>query len=153
MITTERLELIPFNPVNVEEVSRQYPIGPHVESYLERLEEDPEEMGWGVWYVVDKMTRQVIGDLGFKGKPSGRTVEVGYGFLPEVHNRGYATEAVKALLTWAFSTGQVDRVTAECLQDNPASRRVLEKAGFVQTGSRDSLLDWEIDRESWSSLS
>jgi len=61
--------------------------------------------------------------------------------------RGYATEMAQALVAWALRQPTVRRVTAECLEDNPASIRVLEKSGFVQSGRRKDeegpLLLWE----------
>jgi RimJ/RimL family protein N-acetyltransferase len=48
----------------------------------------------------------------------------------DFRNRGYATEAAKALVEWAFEQPGVKRITAHCDQDNVASHRVVEKAGF-----------------------
>jgi RimJ/RimL family protein N-acetyltransferase len=48
--------------------------------------------------------------------------------------RGYATEAVAALADYAFRTYPQDRIGAGVFEDNPASRRVLEKLGFSRAG-------------------
>jgi len=50
-------------------------------------------------------------------------------------NRGYATEAVQALCDWAAGEPEVARLWAVCAADNPASARVLEKAGLVREGT------------------
>jgi hypothetical protein len=55
---------------------------------------------------------------------------------------GGATEAVKALLTWARQQQGVRAVIAHCHPDNHASIRVLEKAGMATTETGDELLAW-----------
>ena len=122
-------------------------MGPHIEMYLEQLKRDSSVKGWGVWFVIRRENNQVIGDIGFKGKPNDRkTVEIGYGIIPAAQNKGFATEAVQALIDWAFSSGQVEKVIAECLEDNVASIRVLEKVGMKRTSAKDGMLYWELEK-------
>ena len=81
-----------------------------------------------------------IGGVGFLGPPDHQgTVSFGYGVAPEVEGRGYATEAVQALLHHAFATGRINRALADTAHDNPASQRVLEKAGLRRTSSDENL--------------
>jgi RimJ/RimL family protein N-acetyltransferase len=54
-----------------------------------------------------------------------------YAFLPEGRGRGLATDAVRALCTWAFAHG-ADRVHALTMLENTRSERVLERAAFVR---------------------
>ena len=54
--------------------------------------------------------------------------------LPQFQKRGYATELLGGLLKWALAQPGVHRVAAETEWDNPASVRVLEKAGFALVG-------------------
>ncbi|WP_028400074.1 GNAT family N-acetyltransferase [Ectobacillus panaciterrae] len=140
-ITTNRLIILPCTRDLVKE--KDYEAGDHIMMYLKELRQNPDMSGWGVWYVMEKETNRVVGDLGFKGKPNEeREVEIGYGILPAVQKKGYATEAVTALVTWAFGTEKVSTVLAECLETNAASIRVLEKAGFTKTGKRHEMIDW-----------
>ncbi|WP_319003535.1 GNAT family N-acetyltransferase [Bacillus shivajii] len=89
----------------------------------------------------------MIGDIGFKGKPnSSNTIEVGYGIIPSVQNKGYATEAVKEIINWAFSFSNVKKVVAECEYDNIASIKVLEKLHMTRTESVNNMLKWELKR-------
>jgi ribosomal-protein-alanine N-acetyltransferase len=89
--------------------------------------------------VVDLRRREAAGALGFMDLPSqDGTVELGFGINPAYRMSGYATEATRALVTWALSLQAVQRITAECLVQNVASRRVLEKAGFTMKGQRAS---------------
>lgn len=113
--------------------------GEAIRSMGERLREDPHQVGWWSWYfVVSDETageRVLIGDGGFKGPPAADgSVEIGYSVLARFRNKGYATEAVKALVMWAFEHPQVKRVVAEALAENQASIRVLDKAGFTAVG-------------------
>ena len=63
---------------------------------------------------------------------------------------GYATEAIRALMQWAFDTLDLNRVQAETDTRNLASGRVLEKLGFVREGTlrEDCVVNGEVS-ESW----
>ncbi|WP_205509876.1 GNAT family N-acetyltransferase [Longitalea arenae] len=83
------------------------------------------------WLVVDKQSKVIVAEMGFKGKPSAKgEVEIGYGTMPVMQNKGYMTEAVKGLLQWAASRPDIAAVLAETRADNKPSIRVLEKNGF-----------------------
>ena len=83
----------------------------------------------------------VIGDCGFHGLPDERgTVELGYGIVEGERGRGYATEAVEALIGFALLQYGVRRVEAETTRANAASRRVLEKAGMRVASADGELL-------------
>lgn len=60
--------------------------------------------------------------------------ELGYGVTPEHWGRGYATEAVIAVLGFAFARRGAHRVQATCWVGNPASAKVLKKAGLREEG-------------------
>jgi ribosomal-protein-alanine N-acetyltransferase len=100
--------------------------------------------GWGIWLMLLPGEQALVGDIGFKGAPANGTVEIGYSVLPAFQGRGYATEAARALVAWALEQPGVRRVTAECLDDNAASIRVLEKVEMRQAGRTDSGLLWEL---------
>jgi ribosomal-protein-alanine N-acetyltransferase len=113
--------------------------------YARIVDERAAEHGWGIWLVLDPAARSLAGDIGFKGPPDDReTVEIGYSTLPAFQGRGYATEAAQALLAWGFAQPGVRRIVANCLADNAASIRVLQKAGMRQTGRDRDGLTWEI---------
>jgi ribosomal-protein-alanine N-acetyltransferase len=139
-------------------VPRLSPLSPETEEAMEcmtqALERRTGQVGWWCWYFVlhNRVTghRVLIGDGGFKGPPDAEgTVELGYALLRPYRNRGYATEAVQALLEWAFDSPEVRGVYAEAQMGNTASIRVLQKAGFreVGPGSERSLLRFEIGRQ------
>lgn len=59
---------------------------------------------------------------------------VGYIFNPKYHNKGYCTEATKALCKYAFDELKAHRLIAKCNPENIASWRVMEKVGFKREG-------------------
>ena len=113
--------------------------------YARIVDERAARRGWGIWLVLATAERSLAGDIGFKGPPDEQhTVELGYSILPAFQGRGYATEAARALIAWAFAQPRVRRIVANCLADNAASIRVLEKAGMRRTGRDREGLTWEL---------
>lgn len=105
----------------------------------DRLAVRPDEAGWHFWALawpgVAGAPDRLVGAGGFKGAPDADgVVEVGYSMLISFREQGLATEAVDALLDWAYADTEVRRVIAHTLPHLVASRRVLEKTGFVETG-------------------
>jgi ribosomal-protein-alanine N-acetyltransferase len=105
---------------------------------------------WG-GTIIDRAELLAVGQMSFKDPPDKTgAVELGYGVNRSYHNCGYASEMARALVDWALAQRSVTRVTAECLEDNAASIRVLEKSGFRRAGRRldeeGSLILWERTR-------
>ncbi len=63
-------------------------------------------------------------------------MEVGYGIVPSRQGRGYATEALRAMLAMAWADPRVTAVVAGTDPGNAASQRVLGKAGFRRIAGR-----------------
>jgi RimJ/RimL family protein N-acetyltransferase len=82
--------------------------------------------------------------------PDYRSASLGYCLDYAVWGHGYATEAARALLQWAFDTLALNRVQAETDTRNLASARVLEKIGFVRQGTlrEDCVVNGEVS-DSW----
>jgi RimJ/RimL family protein N-acetyltransferase len=90
------------------------------------------------------------------------TPEIGYWLGVPYWNKGYATEALHALIDYAFTDLTHDAVQAGARVTNPASRRVLEKCGFQWTGvglyrinsikSSAPIDRFRLDRRIWSAL-
>lgn len=120
---------------------------------INKLQEAPEQSGWWSWYFLlkDRVTDAsiLIGFGGFKGKPtSDGIVGIGYSILPEFQNLGYGTEAIKALVSWAFADPEVRQVIAETLPELKASQRVLEKSHFtyIGQGSEEGIIRYQLSR-------
>jgi RimJ/RimL family protein N-acetyltransferase len=88
--------------------------------------------------------------------------EVGYWLGVPYWERGYATEAVRAVIDHAFGELRCESLQAGARVNNPASRRVLEKCGFQWTGVRLTRIRaihsaapvdrFRLDRGLWASL-
>jgi hypothetical protein len=98
------------------------------------------------WLIVIREEQAGVGLIGFKGAPDGSgSTEIGYGIDPTCQNKGYMTEAVRALVDWAFSHPVCRTVTATTVT-NPASNRVLEKLGAQRVEATPEHRSWKIDR-------
>lgn len=96
------------------------------------------------WLVVDKQSRTIVAELGFKGPPTDiGHVEIGYGTMPSMQGKGYMTEAVKGILQWAASRSDISAVLAETHVGNTPSIRVVQKSGFQQFEKRGNMLWWK----------
>jgi RimJ/RimL family protein N-acetyltransferase len=109
---------------------------------------DPELHPWYTYFLlVRKEDLRAMGVAGFKGAPSSAgAVELGYAIYEGYRNQGYMTEAVRALITWAFEHKECRRVTAETLIDNHASQNVLKKSGLSLERVLENMVYWKIDR-------
>jgi RimJ/RimL family protein N-acetyltransferase len=100
-----------------------------IEEMVDRIPGDPG--GWVQFSVEDRETGRLVGDIGLSpadGEPG--VIKVGYTMAPAFQGRGYATEAVRALVAYAFDTLGADVVRAYASADNAPSIRVAEKVGM-----------------------
>ena len=105
-------------------------------TWKERMEADEAfQMLGGT--MIDRAGRVAVGQITLEPDPNDPgTVELGYGVNPPMWGRGYATEAARALVSWARKLPWLRRIISACAADNLPSIRVLEKAGFTRTGER-----------------
>src|ERR1700751_3356646 len=108
---------------------------PTVEDIAAQIRAARGEPGPGILAVARKGTADVIGYCGLTIHRNGSPAEpeLAYELLRAAHGRGYATEAGRAVVTWASEAGY-RRLWAGVWDWNAASRRVLEKLGFRETG-------------------
>ena len=113
--------------------------------FINLLSQSPDMAGRFCWFIVEKTQDIVIGSIGFKAEPDkDGIVEIGFGIDPVFRQKGYATEAVKGLISWALSQNDIQKVIAECEPNNKSSVRVLEKAGMQKTSIENNIIKWEI---------
>lgn len=99
-----------------------------------------------------KNTEKELGRAGFKGPASSEgVVEIAYAVHPDQQGKGYATEAARGLLQFAFEHESVRIVRAHTLPETNASTRILSKLGFKRAGEildpEDGLVwRWEMPR-------
>ena len=96
-------------------------------------------LGYGYWAVEEKASGRFVGDVGLANfqremePPLGDLPEAGWVLSPSVHGKGYATEAVRAVLSWSDANLKT-QVVCILAPENPASIRVAEKSGFIKQG-------------------
>jgi [ribosomal protein S5]-alanine N-acetyltransferase len=108
---------------------------PTVEDIAAQIRAACGEPGPGILAVERKGTADVIGYCGLTIHANGSPdePELAYELLRAAHGCGYATEAGRAVVTWASEAGY-RRLWAAVWDWNAASRRVLEKLGFREAG-------------------
>jgi ribosomal-protein-alanine N-acetyltransferase len=89
--------------------------------------------GYAPWTAELKESNRIIGWGGLYDDPFdlGWGVELGYYFHPDAWGKGFASELTKAALQEADEALKLPKVAAFARQENTASRRLLEKAGFT----------------------
>ena len=145
-LVTERLVLLRSRPEDAESISA-YRSDPSVNRYQGWDRTDPEgiraeilEMesrapggagGWVQFTVEERDGGRLVGDVGISavdGEPG--VAKIGYTIAPAFQGRGYATEAVRALVAYAFETLGAERVRAFAAAENVPSVRVAENVGL-----------------------
>jgi RimJ/RimL family protein N-acetyltransferase len=85
--------------------------------------------GAGMFVVEDKQTGRFVGRVGPWSPPSWPAFEIGWGIAKEFRGRGYAVEAARAAIDWAFATFEIEEI-AHCIDcENVASQAVARRLG------------------------
>jgi RimJ/RimL family protein N-acetyltransferase len=145
-IETGRLRLRRSQPEDADAISA-YRSDPDVRRWQGWERTDPESLraeilemagrapgdpgGWVQLSVEDRGTGRLVGDVGLspaEGEPG--VIKIGYTIAPEFQGRGYATEAIEALVAYAFNRLGANIVRAYASADNVPSIRVAEKIGM-----------------------
>ncbi|MEU8138122.1 GNAT family N-acetyltransferase [Streptodolium elevatio] len=141
-VTTARLALRPWSPDELAAV----PSGARMDHWAEDFPAEgdvviagfvadrPNVNEYGQRQVIERSTGLVVGSIGLFWPPTDGALEIGYGIVPSRRGLGYASEAARALALFALAAPGVHTVCAEVELANPASVRVLEKAGFRSLG-------------------
>jgi RimJ/RimL family protein N-acetyltransferase len=150
-LVTERLELRPFAPADLDDLLVVFG-DPDVMRFVgsgrrpldrERLAESQgrvvehwREHGFGPLAVVERATGRLVGEAGLQVLEGGPEVEVTYTLARAVWGRGYATEAARAVLAWGFAGLGLGRIVAVSYPQNAASLRVIAKLGMRPAGEQ-----------------
>jgi [ribosomal protein S5]-alanine N-acetyltransferase len=105
-------------------------------SELKKVVDRSENVDFYYWAIVKKATGKIIGGiLTVAANEKMLSCEMGYSINPKFRNNGYASEALKRVLEFLLTEVGYNRVQAGHLADNPASGRVMEKAGMKCEGT------------------
>jgi ribosomal-protein-alanine N-acetyltransferase len=89
------------------------------------------------WVAEIKDTREIIGNISVvKCKPKDEVCEIGYCYGSKYWGKGYASEALRAVIEFLINDVGFRLIEAKHISENPASGRVMEKAGM----KRDAVL-------------
>lgn len=88
-----------------------------------------DAFGYGYYAVEEKSTGNLVGRVGYTNHPGWPAFELGWTTIPEYQGQGFATEAARMLLDYAFDALDQPRVISLIHADNAPSRRVAEKLG------------------------
>ena len=103
----------------------------HAQAWIRDVMADRPEMNFAI-----ASAEEAIGGIGLHRQTDfmRRSAELGYWLGEEHWGKGIATMAVKTMTAWGFAHMDIDRIFAQVFGWNPASGRVLEKAGFTFEG-------------------
>ena len=93
-------------------------------------------LGFGYWLAEERQTGEFIGEVGFAdykrdlNPPLKDTPEIGWVLASHAHGKGFATEAVRALVAWGDKHFEARRTACIIAPENAASIRVAEKCGY-----------------------
>jgi ribosomal-protein-alanine N-acetyltransferase len=149
-LQTPRLQLRPFTLDDAGDIQRfagDYDVArmtttiPH--PYEDGMAEEwigthsgERERGDGlVWAIEPQAASGLAGAIGVTVKPEREAAELGYWIAKPAWGQGYATEAARAVIACAFDDVGLHRVFARHFTDNPASGRVMQKAGMTYEGT------------------
>ena len=184
-LETERLRLAPLQPADLDLALAMFTDPPVLKYVSKPMSPDAirDEMpNWlkrggdgsvGIWCISDRVSDEKYGTVAFlplpiegddtdysqvvPGQMPDGDVEVGYFLKRSVWGRGYATEACRRLLKFAFEEAQFDEIVATLEEDNAASINVLTKAGFIDHGTMycygEESPNYRITRADWHSQS
>jgi RimJ/RimL family protein N-acetyltransferase len=100
-----------------------------------------------LWTIVHKEKNQMVADFCFKGTPGqAGEIEIGYGTYEEFQGQGLMTEALGAMIEWAFRQPNVNTILAETDQSNEASHKILTKNNFKQYKVVDAMIWWKLEK-------
>jgi len=151
MIETSRLilrqwqetDLEPYAKINADPVAMRYFPATlsreESEGQVRYLQQLISDTGWGFWAVELKSTGQFIGFVGLLSQdetsalPNAPLVEIGWRLAPEFWGSGYAPEAAKQALAYAFNTLSLSEVYSFTALQNESSRRVMVQVGMRNT--------------------
>ena len=153
-LETQRLVLRPFEiadapriqqlaaarevALNTILIPHPYPDGAAEEWINKQGEKNPDDIN----FAIDN--GELIGAIGLRCKREYERAEIGYWIGVPFWGRGYATEAVGAIIQFGFEELKLNRIYAGYFSRNDASRRVMEKNGMKYEGSlRQHVKKWD----------
>lgn len=177
-IETERLVIRCYQPADAEMMHAAITGSiAHLRPWVPWARKEPKELDWmvgfirmfrgqfdlgqdAVYGIFDKAESEQIGGTGLHNRIGKDAREIGYWINAKHVNKGYATEAVRALMRVAFEIEQLERLEIRCDPENVFSRRIPLRLGFrhemtLRTNPADGdgrlvdLMVWALNRREY----
>ncbi len=140
MLETERCFIKTFYKSDYDDVKKLY-VNPEVRRFLGGIRQKnsikvvlDEMLNSNVdsfyWVVREKQKDNFIGLISLDPHHDGVHLEISYQFLPFCWGKGYATEVVQEMISFAFNELNLSKVVAETQTSNKSSCRLLERVGM-----------------------
>lgn len=115
------------------EVRSFFPMGvatpEEIKTRTQKYQDDFAERGYGIFIMEELTTGEFVGRCGF-GQLGADQIEVGYVLMKKFWGKGFASEALAALLEWANTHMTIDSIIAFAPINHLASQRVMQKCGM-----------------------
>ena len=148
ILQTDRLTLRPFKKEDYKEVYENYGFDKEVHKYISwipydsleksrefvnfnvlQYSENPKHYSWAIVY-----EDRIVGSIAIFNVEDNDSGELGYSLGSKWWKKGIITEAVNAVLIYAFNDVGFHRIYASCHEENIGSKRVMQKAGMTYEG-------------------
>lgn len=144
---TSRLQIRPIC-IDDKETIFSYRSDPETNKYLSLIPQSVDDIAEfisnsstdinvpGTWFqlaIIERSSTQLIGDIGIhflNSDPENKQVEIGYTLNKDFRGKGYATEALFAVIDYLFNTLDKHRITASIDPTNLNSIKLVERLGF-----------------------
>lgn len=111
-----------------------------------------ERLGYANYTVIRKSDNTKLGSCGLYDREGLEGIDIGFAFLPQFEGKGYAFESANKLMEVAFSEFGITSISGITIEENMASRKLLEKLGlkFVSykniPGDDEELMLYKIEK-------
>lgn len=120
---------------------------------IKRMIPQLERLGFSNYTVITKLDQKKIGTCGLYDREGLQGLDIGFAFLPEYENKGFAFEASNRMKEAAFADFGITTISAITALDNTSSQKLLEKLGLELIGKTklpnedEELLLYKIEKE------
>jgi [ribosomal protein S5]-alanine N-acetyltransferase len=147
-ITTKRIFMRKFSNEDIEEfyeIVKQNEVGEwlglgkgmsfeETEDYVNKIMDHWKTHNFGVWAVINKSNKEIMGHCGLRYIDETEDLEIIYLLDSKYWGKGFATEAGNAAIQFAFNSLKVNKLLARVRPNNRKSKNVIDKLGFKFIG-------------------
>ena len=129
-------------------------------AHIRYLQKSYQQACFFDWALIEKESGKMIGTCGFTEiYEKKKCAEVGYVISPAYHRKGFAPEALTRVMEYGFLTLGLEKLSGRFMEDNLASRKVLQRLGFtddttkkesiVKRGKKQRILTYSLTKDEY----